>query len=216
MNPIPPQQLLGALEWRYATKVFDPAKKIPAETWQALERTLVLSPSSYGLQPYRFLHITDPAKRAELLPHSWNQRQVVDCSHYIVFTARTNMTEADVDQFIALIGRTRNLPTESLGSYRGMMMGDLVHGPRNQIAHEWATRQAYIALGNLMTSAAIVGVDACPMEGFMPAEYDRALGLENSGYASVVCCALGYRSAGDKYASLAKVRFDKADLMRVI
>ena len=216
MYPITTQQLLTALEWRYATKVFDPGKKIPAETWQALERVLVLSPSSYGLQPYRFLLINNPAKRAELLPHSWNQKQVVDCSHYIVFTARTKMTEADMDQFIALISRTRNLPVESLGSYRGMMVGDLVNGPRSKIAYEWATRQAYIALGNLLSSAAVLGVDACPMEGFVPAEYDRVLGLENSGYAVVVCCALGYRSAHDKYAGLAKVRYDKADLVRVV
>lgn len=216
MNPITTQQLLAALEWRYATKVFDPGKKISPGIFQALEQALVLSPSSYGLQPYRFLLINDPAKRAELLPHSWNQKQVVDCSHYLVFTARTKMTEADVDRYIALVGRTRNLPAESLGSFRGIMVGDLVNGPRSKIAHEWATRQAYIALGNLMTSAAVVGVDACPMEGFKPTEYDRVLGLANSDYASVVCCALGYRSANDKYARLAKVRYDKSDLVEVI
>ncbi|MGB7768323.1 MAG: NAD(P)H-dependent oxidoreductase [Verrucomicrobiia bacterium] len=216
MNPITTQQLLAALQWRYATKVFDPDKKIPAELWSALERALVLSPSSYGLQPYRFLLINHPAKRAELLPHSWNQKQVVDCSHYVVFTARNTMTEADVDQFIALTSRLRKLPAESLSAYRGMMVGDLVNGPRGKIAHEWATRQAYIALGNLMTCAAVLGVDACPMEGFSPSDYDRVLGLENSGYAAVVCCALGYRSANDKYAGLAKVRYDRADLMHVV
>ena len=209
-------QLLTALEWRYATKVFDPNKKISADLWQALERALVLSPSSYGLQPYRFLVIQDAAKRAALLPHSWNQKQVVDSSHYIVFTARNKMTEADIDRFLALTSQVRNLPTEALGAYRGMMLGDLVQGPRGKIAHEWATRQAYIALGNLMTCAAVLGVDACPMEGFVPAEYDRVLGLENSDYATVVCCALGYRSATDKYASLAKVRYPATDLIRVV
>jgi nitroreductase len=216
MNPITTQQLVNALEWRYATKVFDPDKKIPADLWQTLEHALVLSPSSYGLQPYRFLVIRDAAKRAALLPHSWNQKQVVDCSHYIVFTARTKMTEADIDRFLALTSRVRNLPAEALSAYRGMMVGDLVTGPRGKIAHEWATWQAYIALGNLMTCAAVLGVDACPMEGFVPAEYDRVLGLDNSDYASVVCCALGYRSANDKYAGLAKVRHETADLVRVI
>ena len=209
-------QLLTALEWRYATKVFDPNKKISADLWQALERALVLSPSSYGLQPYRFLVIQDAAKRAALLPHSWNQKQVVDSSHYIVFTARNKMTEADIDRFLALTSQVRNLPAGALGSYRGMMVGDLVTGPRSKIAHEWATRQAYIALGNLMTCAAVLGVDACPMEGFVPAEYDRVLGLENSDYATVVCCALGYRSANDKYASLAKVRYPATDLIQVV
>ena len=183
------QKLLNALEWRYATKVFDPNKKIPTEVWKTLERALVLSPSSYGLQPYRFIVLTDPAKRAELLPHSWNQKQVVDCSHFVVFTARTKMTEADVDHLIQLTSQIRKIPAGSLNAYRDMMLGDLVNGPRSKIAHEWAARQAYIALGNLLTSAAVLGVDACPMEGFVPAEFDHVLGLKNSGYAAVVCCA---------------------------
>jgi nitroreductase len=210
------RQLLNALNWRYATKVFDPNKKIPADVWQTLERALVLSPSSYGLQPYRFLVISDPAKRAALLPHSWNQKQVVDASHFVVFTARTQMTEADVDKLIARTTDVRKIPAESLNFYRDMMLGDLVKGPRSRIAHEWATRQAYIALGNLMTCAAVLGVDACPMEGFVPSEYDRVLGLENSGYATVVCCALGYRAANDKYASLPKVRFELQELVQPV
>jgi len=216
MNAMTTQQLVQALKWRYATKVFDPNKKIPDDLWQALKQALVLSPSSYGLQPYRFLLINNAAKRAELLPHSWNQKQVVDASHYIVFTARTKMTEADVDKLIQHTSQTRHIPAESLNSYRGMMVGDLVNGPRSKMAHEWATRQAYIALGNLMTCAAVLGVDTCPMEGFSPPDYDRVLGLENSGYAAVVCCALGYRSANDKYAGLAKVRYEPADLVNVV
>ncbi len=216
MNNTGTQQLLNALNWRYATKAFDSGRKIPAEVWQTLERALVLSPSSYGLQPYRFLVIDNPARRAELLPHSWNQKQVVDCSRYVVFTARTRMTDADVDKLIARTTDIRKIPAESLNFYRDMMLGDLVKGPRSQIAHEWATRQAYIALGNLMTCAAVLGVDACPMEGFVPAEYDRVLGLGNSGYASVVCCALGYRAASDKYAALPKVRFEIKDLVRYV
>jgi len=217
------QQLLNALNWRYATKMFDPTKKIPAEVWQALERALVLSPSSYGLQPYRFLVINDPAKRAALLPHSWGQKQVVEASHYVVFTARTKMTEADVDKLLKRTVEIRKLPAEALSNkgsqlaaYRDMMLGDLVKGPRSHVAHEWATRQAFIALGNLMTCAALLGVDACPMEGFVPSEYDRILGLKNSGYASVVCCALGYRAAGCKYASLPKVRFELQELVQPI
>ena len=210
------ENLLKSLTWRYATKVFDPAKKIPDDVWETLKQALVLTPTSYGLQPYRFLLINDPAKRAELLPHSWNQRQVVDASHYIVFAASTKVTEADVDKLINHSSRTRNIPAESLGAYRGMMLGDLVNGPRSKIAHEWATRQAYIALGNLLTSTAVLGVDACPMEGFVPAEYDRVLGLKNSGYATVVCCALGYRSANDKYAKLAKVRYEQGELIHVV
>ena len=100
--------------------------------------------------------------------------------------------------------------------YWNMMIGDVVNGPRGKAAHEWAARQAYIALGNLMTCAAMLGVDACPMEGLVPAEYDKVLNLSGSGYATVVACALGYRSAADKYASLAKVRYETEDLVQVI
>jgi nitroreductase len=211
-----PQQLLHALNWRYATKVFDAAQKIPTDVWQALEQSLVLTPTSYGLQPYQFLVINDPAKRAELLNHSWKQKQVVDASHFVVFTARTEMTKADVDKLIARISSVRGVPAESMTPYWNMMIGDVINGPRGKIAHEWATRQAYIALGNLMTCAAVLEVDACPMEGLNPLEYDKILNLAGTGYATVVACALGYRSAGDKYAGLAKIRYETNELVKYV
>jgi nitroreductase len=215
-HTIPEQQLLDSLNWRYATKTFDASKKIPAATWKALEETLVLSPSSFGLQPYRFLIVSDPALRAKLQPHSWNQTQVVDASHYIVFAARTAMTETEIDRFLDRVVEVRGIPRESLEGYRGMMYGSLLSpGSEVRIPH-WAALQAYIALGNLMTSASLLGVDTCAIEGFAPAEYDTLLGLKDQGYASVVCCALGYRSAEDKYAGLAKVRFPNPDLIKTI
>ena len=210
------QQLLDALNWRYATKIFDATKKIPADTWKTLEQSLVLTPTSYGLQPYQFLVVNNPARRAELLPHSWGQKQVVDASHFVVFTARTEMKESDVDKLIKRTADVRKLPANALDAYRGMMLGDVVNGPRGKTAHEWATRQTYIALGNLMTCAALVGVDTCPMEGLAPAEYDKILNLKGSGYATVVACALGYRAANDKYAGLAKVRYETKDVVRHI
>ncbi len=226
MNNIASKNLLDALHWRYATKVFDAHKKISPELWDALEKTLVLTPTSYGLQPYKFLIVQDGATRDALLPHSWGQKQVVDCSQYVVFLARTEMKETDVDRFINRMVLVRGGLTEeiagyrgavaALATYRGMMVSDVVNGPRGKIAHEWAARQVCIALGNLMTAAAILGVDACPMEGLVPAEYDKILGLEGSGYATVVACALGYRAASDKYAGLAKVRYEAADLVRVV
>jgi len=214
MNAISTHQLLEALQWRYATKVFDAARKIPANVWQTLERALVLTPTSYGLQPYRFLVIDNPAKRAELLPHSWNQKQVVDASHFVVFAARTRMTEADVTRLIQRTSDVRKIPAESLNFYRDMMLGDVVNGPRGKNSQEWATRQAYIALGNLMTCAALLGVDACPMEGLVPTEYDQVLGLAGGDYATVVACALGYRAATDKYAALTKVRYETPELVQ--
>src|ERR1700744_6115951 len=102
-------QLLNALEWRYATKLFDPTKKIPADIWHTLEKSLVLTPTSYGLQPYKFLVVQDAGKRAALLGHSWGQKQVTDASHYVVFSARTEMTEADVDKYIKRSSEVRNV-----------------------------------------------------------------------------------------------------------
>jgi nitroreductase len=204
------------MEWRYATKRFDSNKKIPTDVWNALEHALILTPTSYGLQPYRFIVLTDLGRRAELLAHSWKQPQVVDCSHYVVLTARTKMTEADVDNWIQRLSQVRKMPAETLAAYRGMMVGDIVHGTRGKISHEWAIRQAYIALGNLMTCAAVLGVDACPMEGIVPHEYDSVLALHGSGYATAVACALGYRSETDKYAALPKARFEASELIRKI
>lgn len=216
MNNISNDKLIQSLNWRYATKVFDAAKKIPTEVWQTLEQALVLTPTSYGLQPYKFLVINDPAKRAALLPHSWNQKQVVDCSQFVVFTARTEMKKADVDKLVARISSVRGVPADSMTPYWNMMVGDVVNGPRGKAAHEWAARQVYIALGNLMTCAAVLGVDACPMEGLNPVEYDKILNLAGSGYATVVACALGYRAASDKYAGLAKVRYETKDVVQYI
>lgn len=211
--PIPTETLLAQLQWRYATKAFDPARKISDADWAALEQALVLTPSSYGTQPYRFIVITDAATRAKLVPLSWNQRQPADCSHYVVFAAREKNTEADVDPYLARIAEVRGVPVESQAGFKRMLLGDIVNGPRGQASLEWATRQAYIALGSFMTATALLGIDACPMEGIDPAGYDEVLGLPALGYRTVVACAAGYRATGDKYATLAKVRFPASELI---
>lgn len=215
-HTIPESQLLAALNWRYATKSFDPSRKIPEQTWKTLEEALALSPSSFGLQPYRFLVVSDPAIRKQLQKHSWNQTQVVDASHYIVLAARTGITEAEIDGFLDRVVEVRGIPRESLDAYRGLMYGSLLSpGTEGRIPH-WSALQAYIALGNLTTSAALLGIDTCAIEGFAPAEYDAILGLREQGYASAVCCALGYRSADDKYALLAKVRKPLSGLIQSV
>ena len=205
--------LLAQLQWRYATKAFDPAKKIAAADWSALEESLILSPSSYGLQPYHFFVITDQAIREKLVPASWNQRQPADCSHYLVFAVRTANSEADVDEYMARIAEVRGGTADALGGFKKILVADVVHGERGKMAGEWAARQAYIALGNFMTAAALLGIDTCPMEGFLSAKYDEVLGLPATGFHAVVACAAGYRAAGDKYAALPKVRFPASELI---
>ncbi len=213
MSTITGESLLRQLNWRYATKKFDPTRKISAADWAVLEQALVLTASSYGLQPWKFIVVTDPALKARLRPASWNQAQVEDCSHHVVFTVKEDISEADVDRFIARIAEVRGVTPESLAAYKGYMVGDLVNGPRHAIIKEWAARQAYIALGNLLTSAAVLGIDACPFEGIEPAKYDEILGLKGTGYATVAACPVGYRSDDDKYASVPKVRFDAKDVV---
>lgn len=213
MSTISGDALLQQLNWRYATKQFDPDKKIPAADWAVLEQALLLTASSYGLQPWKFIIVTDPALKAKLRPASWNQAQVEDCSHLVVFAAQQDVTEADVDKFVARVAEVRGVGIETLAGYRGYMVGDLVNGPRHAIIKEWAARQTYIAMGNLLTSAAVLGIDACPFEGLEPAKYDDILGLKESGYATVAACPLGYRSANDKYATAPKVRFAAADVI---
>lgn len=207
MSTLNPSQLLEVLNWRYATKRFDNQKKIEDKTWKALEESLVLTPSSYGLQPWKFLVITNQELKNKLREVSWNQSQVSDCSHHVVFLAKRKMSEKDITAFIEDTAQTRSTPVESLEGYKKMMIGDVVNGARGKISLEWATRQVYIALGNFMTSAALLGVDTCPMEGIDPAAYDKILSLENSEYTTVVACPAGYRSNDDKYAQAQKVRF---------
>lgn len=202
------QDLLASLQFRYATKQFDPSRKIPAEVWEALEDSMVLTPSSFGLQPWRFIVVEDSSVRARLLPESWNQAQVTDASHFLVLTARTDLTMEDIDAWIVRMAEVQGKSVESVAPLKGMIAG-FAERMSHEERHAWNTRQVYIALGQLMTAAATLGIDSCPMEGISNSGYDRILGLEGSGYATVVACALGYRSAEDKYASMPKARFER-------
>ncbi len=211
MKPVNNETVLRQLQWRHATKKFDATRLIPAEDWSTLEQTLILTPSSYGLQPWKFVVITDPATKSKLPPISWGQRQVVDASHVVVFAIRQNLTEADIDKYLARIVEVRGGTTESLAGFRRMMVGGLLQGTMN--LNHWASLQVYIALGQFMATAAMLGIDTCPMEGIEPARYDEVLGLNELGYGTVVACVAGYRASDDKYASVAKVRFKAEDVV---
>ncbi len=216
MIPVPAQTLLNQLHWRYATKRFDANRKIPAETWKILEEALVLSPSSFGLQPWKFVVITRPETKQALVPHSWTQSQPADCSHHVVFTVRRGLGAEDVERFIQRTMAVRGATRESLTPYQNIMLGSLDQAAKAGHLDSWQTHQVYIALGQFMTSAAMMGIDTCPMEGIVPARYDEVLGLTGTGYATVVACAAGYRSPDDKYAMLPKVRFPISEVIRHI
>jgi nitroreductase len=207
MKTINSNQLLEQLNWRYATKQFDPNRKISASDWTTLEEALRLTPSSGGLQPWKFIVVTDPAVRAKLRPASYGQPQITDASHLVVFTAKNNFSEADVDAHLQNVARAQGVPVESFAQLRGMLVGGIVQAMDEATRNNWARNQAFIALGNLLTSAALLGIDACPMEGFDRVQYDEILGLKAKGYSSAVIATLGYRLPTDKYAGAPKVRF---------
>jgi len=210
MELISNDNLLSALNWRYAVKKFDDSKKLSTAQWDTLQEALVLTPSSYGLQPWRFIVVTNPEVRKQLTPASWGQPQVEDCSHFVVFAAKNNMTLEDVNSYVALIAKVRGVSAESLAGYRDMMVGG-VTGQSAEASHVWASKQCYIALGNLMTSAAAIGVDVCPMEGIEATKYNQILQTDKlGGYSVVVAAAVGFRSAEDGYAKAKKVRFPAA------
>ncbi len=213
---VAPDALLSQLRWRYATKKFDPARKIPEQDWETLEEALILTPSSYGLQPWKFVVITDPAVKAQLPEISWNQRQVQDASHTVVFARRLDLTEEYIDRYLSRIAQVRGGTVEGLAGFRKMLVGSLVPPPADFNLQHWAALQCYIALGNFMTSAALLGIDTCPMEGILPAKYDELLGLPAKGYATVVVGCAGYRAADDNHAGVPKVRFQREDLVERI
>jgi nitroreductase len=204
--------ILAALRWRYSTKQFDPARSIPPEDWEMIEQSLVLTPSSFGLQPWKFIVVEDDGIRAALQQESWNQPQVTEASKFLVLAARTDLTEDDIDSWIDCMCAVQGRDAESLAPLRGMMVG-FAAAKTPEERHQWNARQVYIALGQLMTTAAMLGIDACPMEGISAAAYDRLLGLEESGYATAVACALGYRAESDKYAATPKARFSRDRLI---
>jgi nitroreductase len=172
---------------------------------------MLLAPSSYGLQPWKAIVVTDPEVRAKLVGAAYGQRQVADASLLVVLAIKTNLGDADVEAYLQRIAAVRGAPIASLEGFRGLLTGAILKGMDEPTRRAWSARQAYIALGTLLTSAALLGIDVGPMEGFVPAQVDEILGLGARGLTSVVFAAVGYRSADDKYASVKKVRPEKGD-----
>lgn len=209
------EKILVQLNWRYAVKSFDSTKKVSDEDWNTLEESLILAPSSYGLQPYKFIVVTDAAKKTELTPAAYGQTQIADCSHLVVVAYKKVLTDADVEHFVEHIQEVRRQPREALAEYEKTMKGTAKKAVDENYIETWNSRQAYLALGFLLETAALLAVDACPMEGFNPAEFNRILGLKD--YSAVALCAIGYRNEEkDWLVKLPKVRFPKEELIERI
>lgn len=207
--------MIDSLNWRYATKKFDKNKQVSAENIQLLKEAVRLTASSYGLQPYKVLEIKNPEIREQLKTASFGQPQVTDASTLFVFCANDDLTDAHIDAYLELSAKTQQIDVAGLKGYGDFMKG--VFGSRTTAQkHEWSARQVYIALGNLLTTAASMQIDVSPMEGFDPKQYDEILGMKGSGYSTVVIAAIGYRSSDDEAQYKTKVRKPVDELFETV
>ena len=202
--------ILKQLQWRYATKVFDSSKKIEESDFKELMEATRMSPSSYGLQSWKAFIVENIETRKKLREAAYNQSQITDASHLVVFVTPKIIDEKNINGFIKLIAETRSVSEDSLEGYKQSMLGAVSRKAGNEIG-DWAAKQAYIALGFLLETAALKNIDSCPMEGFDNKKFDEILGLDKKGYESRVVCALGYRSKDDGHAKDKKVRFSEGD-----
>lgn len=204
--------LLNGLNWRYATKAYDPTRKISDEDWATIEAAISLAPSSYGIQPYKFFVIADPAIRERLKGAAYGQSQITDASHLVAFAYKKTLTDDDIEHFVDRIAEVRGVSKETLADYGNVMKGAAKRAVDGGYVETWNSRQAYIVLGFLLETAALLGIDATPMEGFDPAQFNEILGLTD--HSVVVLAALGYRdSVSDRLAGLPKVREPLEDII---
>ncbi|WP_202985451.1 NAD(P)H-dependent oxidoreductase [Mucilaginibacter inviolabilis] len=203
--------LIEKLQWRSAVKKFDTTKKITATQLDSLLSAVQLAPSSYGLQSYKVIVVQDAETKAKLRAAGYNQPQITDSSALFVFASLTTLDEDFGKKFIDLIASTRNVARETLQGYEQVILGTLSSRTDEQkIA--WSHRQAYIALGVLLSAAAELGVDAAPMEGFDAGKFDEILGLKEKGLTASVIAAVGFRADDDRYSQMIKVRRPKEEL----
>lgn len=201
-----PEEITEAMHWRYATRVFDKERKVPEEDVRLLTEVLRLSPSSIGLQPWKFILVKDPQLRQRLRNSSLGQAQITDASHLFVLCSLNEMSTSYVDRMIAFEKETLGYPDTMLAAFRPHAIAYIEAMSREQLK-EWMAEQTYIALGFLLSACAMLRIDACPMEAFDRGQADKLLQLDKYGVGSRTLVAIGYRSAGDRHAQDKKVRF---------
>lgn len=201
---------IDALKWRYATKKFDDSKILSREKIEILKKAFNLTATSYGLQPIKLLIISEKKLQNELLPFTFNQKQISTASHVFVLCVERKIDKGFIDAYFKMVHRVRATPEEVLSPFRDSLVGDFENKPEEEIK-AWATNQAYLALGTLLTVCATEGIDSCPIEGFEPESYDRALGLEKLNLHSVLVLPVGHRAQDDMFSEFKKVRREITD-----
>jgi len=208
-------EYLNNLMWRYATKKFDPQKKLSITETDILEEALRFAPSSFGFQLWKFYRIDDPAIRAALKEASYGQPQITDASHLYALASKETPTEQDITDIIEATKATRGVTDESLAGYKNALQGTIAGKPAGETA-AWTAKQVYIALGFIIDAAAQHHIDACPMEGFDRAKVSDIIGATKEGYAVQLLCPVGHRAADDGHAGEKKVRYPKERIIKII
>ena len=198
--------VISNLNWRYATKKYNPGKVVTQDKVDLILEAIRLTATSSGLQPYEVLVVTNPDLREQIKPHAWNQSQITDSSHLLVFAAWDNYTAERINQMFDLTNEIRGFKNEGWENYRAMLLNTYPQRDA-ETNFQHAARQAYIGLGSALIAAAELKVDSTPIEGFDPAKVDEILDLKQKGLRSVVLMPLGYRAdEGDWLVNLTKVR----------
>jgi nitroreductase len=191
--------------WRYATKKFDATRKVSASDLKILKEAIRLTASSFGLQPYKVIIVETESLRAQLQPAAWGQSQITDASHLFVFANITDFGNEQIDDAIENLTKTRGLPADALNGYGDFMKSKISTLPLES-KNTWASKQTYLALGNLLNAAASLKIDVTPMEGFEPEKFNAILGLDKLGLNASLVATVGYRSEDDATQHYAKVR----------
>ncbi|WP_250437109.1 NAD(P)H-dependent oxidoreductase [Hanstruepera flava] len=197
--------VINKLQWRYATKSFNPEAVVNDEKLQIIKESFNLTATSYGLQPIKLIVFNNKKLQTDLIPHTMNQKQIAEASHVLVFCIETVIDEEFVLEYFNRVHAIRNTPKSILKPFQDFLISDFEKKPQ-ELIEEWATNQAYLAMGNILTVCALEGIDSCPMEGFDANKYDEILGLKKHGLKSVLLLPIGYRSDDDMFAGFKKVR----------
>ena len=200
-----PNSIIDQLKWRYACKAFDSDRSLNETQIQLLKEAFNLTASSYGLQPLKLLVISNKELKKNLVSASMNQKQIEQCSHLLVLCSRTDIDANYIHSYFKLVMEQRGTEEKILAPFRDFLLSEM-GGMTPENLEIWTAKQAYIALGNLLTVCAGEGIDSCPMEGFHPDQYDQILGLSDKGLKAVLLLPVGYRSVEDQFATFAKVR----------
>jgi len=200
---------IESLKWRYATKNFDPDAALGESQLSLLTEAFNLTATSYGLQPCRMVVLRNKILQEKMMPMAYGQRQVLDAPAVLVFCT-TSIDDRYVQRYFDLVQKVRSTSTEVLKPFQDQLEQKFTAMQKSEV-DSWATNQAYISLGNLMTVCAQERIDSCPMEGFIPEKVDELLDLESKGLKSVLLMPVGYRKQDDVFAGMEKVRLPLAD-----